>query len=72
MELIGLGMLLIASSFLNVYFYFRLIKKPDNRKNSVELQEFLNDLMAGKKGIFAVSRINSDDILLRSPRSRND
>lgn len=60
--------LLLISSALNLFFVVQLRKKP-RRADSVELQEFLTDLMGGV-GMVAVSRIDPANILLRSPRQK--
>lgn len=47
---------------------FLCLKRPvRKRKDSVELQEFLGDLIMGM-GVVAVTRIDPNAILLRSPR----
>ena len=62
--------LITISISINFYQFFKYKKDLKNRPKSEQLTEFLADLMAGKVGIFSVQRINSDDILLRSPRNR--
>jgi hypothetical protein len=59
---------LIISTFLNLFLFFQYKKKP-KKAQSIELQEFLADLMGGV-GIVAVSRIDPGNILLRSPRQK--
>lgn len=65
--LILAGLLLAVSICLNVFLFFRMRRKSP-RSQSVELQEFVADLMHGKLGMIAVARVNPDDILLRSPK----
>jgi len=66
MELIFLLSWLALSVSLNVYLILRLRRKPP-KPQSLELQEFLGDLLSGP-GIVAVSRIDPSNILLRSPK----
>lgn len=60
--------LLVASLSLNAYLLFRVSRKRA-RPQSVELQEFLADLLSGP-AIVAVGRIDPANILLRSPKQR--
>lgn len=41
--------------------------KPDSR----ELTDFLADMASGKAGVFAVARVDPNDILIRSPRGQS-
>lgn len=45
-------------------------KAAPPRQESIELKEFLADLTGGKIGYVAVTRLNPDDFLLRSPKDR--
>lgn len=71
---IVLILLLFWSISLNALFYFRL-KQKSLKKETLELQEFLIDLMSGA-GLIAVaqsgkvSRVDPDNVFLRSPRER--
>lgn len=62
----ALFILFITSLLFNAYLLSR-IKKTKSRPQSVELKEFLADLMTGA-GIVAVGRIDPTNILLRSPK----
>lgn len=64
--LIVVSALLAASLTANLVLFLSLRKKP-KRAESVELQEFLGDLLGGV-GIVAISRIDPTSILLRSPK----
>jgi hypothetical protein len=58
---------LAASLALNVWLVVRARRRPP-RPQSVELQEFLADLTANKMGFVAVTRIDPESFLLRSPK----
>lgn len=63
---------LLASLSINAYLFRRLkIEQARNkeREPSVELDEFIADLLNGN-GIVKLTRINPHDIFLRSPRAR--
>ena len=62
--------LFLISASLNVLQFLYAKKQRKKPVESIELKEFLADLFSGKVGMFAVSRIDTDSILLRSPRSR--
>lgn len=64
-----LSALLAASALGNALLWFKYKTTPQKRGQSVELQEFLADLMSGY-AIVAVSRIDPGNILMRSPRAR--
>lgn len=71
MELIVLALSLttIIPTFLAVFFYFKLKKITSQpKKYTVEAQELLADIMSGKMGMFAVARVNQEDLMIRSPR----
>lgn len=57
-----LALILIASVVLNVYLHRQL--KKVHKTESVELQEFLHDLMAGT-ALVRISRIAPADIFVR-------
>jgi hypothetical protein len=52
---------------LVAWVLFRKVRPP-RRPQSEELREFLADLTGGKIGYVAVTRLNPDDFLLRSPK----
>lgn len=69
--IIGTGFWIILSISNVVFLYLWLKAKNESRKprpESIELQEFLYDLMSGS-AIISVSRIAPHDVLLRA-RSR--
>lgn len=59
---------LVATNIISAYFYFRLKNKTKQAPKSYELQLFLHDIMRGD-GIVRVSRIDPNDIFLRSPKN---
>ena len=62
--------LLVISLSTNIYLIFRTKSQTSVKNQSMELQEFCADLFSGKLGMIAVSRVNTDDLLLKSPRQR--
>jgi hypothetical protein len=52
---------------LNIHLLTRIKKKP--LQESLELKQFLADLLSGP-AIVAISRIDPDSIVLRSPRAK--
>lgn len=68
--LIFLILLSFTSIIFNVVlFYKHKHKHKISKKESLELQEFLADLMGGV-GLIAVTRVDPGNILMRSPRAR--
>lgn len=64
--------LFLISLVLNAFSFFRytqLKKQLKERKPSIELDEFISDLIDGS-GVVKITRINPHDIFLRSPRAR--
>ncbi len=57
---------LLASISLNIYL---LRRRPKKGSQSIELREFLVDLMAGP-AMLAIARIDPNDILMRSPKHK--
>lgn len=58
------------SILLNIVFLIFILKSKKQKKktsDSRELQEFMLDLMHGE-GLVKVTRINTSDVFLRSPR----
>lgn len=70
MEYLLLLASLAASLALNFYQLHRSKKPSPNRNQSLELQEFLADMMHGGHGLIGVKRIDPEDVLIRSPRNR--
>lgn len=66
--LILLFLLSFASIILNVVLFYKH-KHKISKKESLELQEFLADLMGGT-ALVAVTRVDPGNILMRSPRAR--
>jgi hypothetical protein len=62
------SLILGISVSLNVYL---LLKKPKiaDRKQSIELREFLADLLSGP-AILGVARLDPNDVMLRSPKQK--
>lgn len=62
---------LCFSALINIgliaWTVFRKVRPP-RRPQSEELKDFLADLTGGKIGYVAVTRLNPDDFLLRSPK----
>lgn len=64
--------LLILSISANIYLTYHLKAAKSllkDRQPSIELDEFIADLLNGN-GIVKITRINPHDIFLRSPRAR--
>ncbi len=62
----GLIVLNIATAALAAYLW-RKAKLPSDRPESIELQEFMMDLMAGQ-ALILVKRIAPTDIVIRARR----
>lgn len=62
-------LLSFALNIILTYLWIKTKKSKHQLKDSRELQEFLVDLLQGD-GLIKVSRVNPQDILLRSPRAR--
>ena len=62
-------LVLLSSNIITIVLFYREKNKQKQRPESVELQEFLIDLLNGNS-LIKVSRINSADILVRSPRGK--
>jgi hypothetical protein len=58
----------LISNAIQAIYYFKLKASQKQRENSSELQLFIGDLMLGN-GLVRVSRIDPNDIFLRSPRN---
>ena len=58
------------SSIVYIYLQYRKLKLVKARPESVELKEFLFDLLSGD-GLIQVKRIATSDVVLRSPRGRS-
>jgi len=58
-----------AFSFLFNCILFVKLKKPQKKPESLELREFLADLLSGP-AMVAIARINPEDVLMRSPKNR--
>lgn len=65
--LILLSVSFTASIALNIYLFLKTKSQKKTRPQSVELQEFLADLLSGP-AIVAVGRIDPNSILMRSPK----
>jgi hypothetical protein len=65
---IGLLVSFVGNGFL-LYRYFKLKQTIKDRAPSLELDEFVADLLNGA-GVVKISRVNPHDIFLRSPRAR--
>jgi len=61
--------ILLLTNFTIFFLYLRHQKKIRARKESIELSEFMLDLLHGD-GLVKVSRVNPSDVMLRSPRGR--
>lgn len=59
---------LFCSIALNVFLTYR-IKKKQPKSNSIEIREFLTDLLSGP-AMLAIARIDPGDVMLRSPKQR--
>lgn len=59
----------ILGNGFQVYRYLNLKKQIKDRSPSLELDEFVADLLNGS-GVVKISRVNPHDIFLRSPRAR--
>lgn len=64
--LLGLSVVLNAAQVL---FFIYSKKNKKKAQESLELRQFLGDLLSGP-AIVAVQRIDPDSILLRSPKQR--
>lgn len=58
----------LALNIFLVFTYYRVKKAVRTRQNSLELNEFLMDLLAGE-ALIKVSRVSPTDVFLRSPRN---
>ena len=62
--------LLLISNIIFIVLYLRVKKKLKSpEKDKTELYAFMQDLMNGH-GLVKVTRIDTSDIFLRSPRAR--
>lgn len=61
--------LLASSVGLNAFLFFKSKNEKKDRKESLELSEFLHDLLSGN-ALIHVQRIAPADIILRSPRQK--
>jgi hypothetical protein len=66
-EIIYFLAIALISSTASAIYYWQLSKKLKKRPDSVELQEFLRDLLSGS-ALLHVSRVDSADIVLRGRR----
>jgi hypothetical protein len=66
-EIIYLLSAALISSTASAIYYWQLSKQLKKRPDSVELQEFLRDLLSGS-ALLHVSRVDSADIVLRGRR----
>lgn len=62
-----ISLILNAFSTGFIYYQARQFEKLAKRPESVELKEFLFDLLSGD-GLIQVKRIATSDVVLRSPR----
>lgn len=53
----------------NLFTFFLYRKKPQKSNQSMELAEFMSDLLQGQ-AVVKVTRVVPTDIFLRSPRGR--
>jgi len=64
----ALGLILFNSISFNVYLLIQL-KKKRAKPQSIELREFLADLLSGP-AMLAIARVDTSNVLLRSPKSK--
>lgn len=60
--------LFVLSSGLNIYLLYKLKESKKKRPESLELQEFMQDLMSNKSAMLRVHRVDQSNLFLRSPR----
>lgn len=66
--ILGISVCLAISVILNGYLYYRLrLLKNTPRKDTYEVMDLLQDLMAGQ-AVVQIKRIAPSDVFLRSPR----
>ncbi len=65
---IALGFLVICSLGLNAYLIVKLKSARKSRPESLELSEFMHDLMANKSAMIRVQRVDQSNLFLKSPR----
>ena len=68
MDLIAVTVLLFVSLGFNAY-QASIIKKLNKSPQALEVRKLFFELMSGRHGVFGVYRIDTEDLMIRSPRA---